>query len=203
MAATPRIFLPGAGGSAAFWQPVADRLPADWPKILLSWPGLGNEPQDQAVNNIDDLVGLVSAHIDTADGPVDLIGQSMGGLITIRTALRHPGRIRRIVLTGTSGGVDVAALGGADWRADYGRDFPNAAGWITRIRADHTAAMHLISVPVLLIWGDADPISPLAVGHHLAGLLPHATLAVIAGGDHAFPHLMPDKVAPLIARHLA
>ena len=34
------LFLPGAGGAAAFWKPVADRLPADRRKTRLSWPGL-------------------------------------------------------------------------------------------------------------------------------------------------------------------
>ena len=203
MSETTRIFLPGAGGSAGFWQPVADRLPAAWPKILLSWPGLGNEPHDPRVNGIDDLVGLVSARIDAADGPVDLIGQSMGGLITIRAALRHPGRIRRIVLTGTSGGVDVAGLGGADWREDYRRNFSNAVGWMTETRADHAADLHAITAPVLLLWGDADPISPVAVGRYLAERLGDAKLVVIAGGDHAFPFLMPDQAAPPIVRHLS
>jgi pimeloyl-ACP methyl ester carboxylesterase len=202
MTDTTRIFLPGAGGSAGFWQPVADRLPAAWPKVLLSWPGLGDQPHDPRVNSLDDLVDLVGARIEAADGPVDLIGQSMGGLITIRAALRHPDRIRRIVLTGTSGGVDVAGLGGADWRADYRRDFPNAAGWITETRADHTTDLGAITVPVLLLWGDADPVSPLAVAHHLAERLPHAMLAIVPGGDHAFPFRMADRAAPPIARHL-
>ncbi len=202
MTAITRIFLPGAGGSAEFWQPVADRLPAAWPKILLSWPGLGDQPHDPGVNGIDDLVGLVTARIAAADGPVDLIGQSMGGLITIRAALRHPDRIRRIVLTGTSGGVDVAGLGGVDWRADYRRNFPNAAGWITETRADHATDLHAIQAPVLLLWGDVDPVSPLAVAHYLAERLPRATLAIVPGGDHAFPFMLADLTAPPIARHL-
>jgi surfactin synthase thioesterase subunit len=27
------VFLPGAGGSARFWEPVARRLPSDWDKV--------------------------------------------------------------------------------------------------------------------------------------------------------------------------
>jgi len=33
------LFLPGAGGSPAFWRPVADRLPAGWTKVHFGWPG--------------------------------------------------------------------------------------------------------------------------------------------------------------------
>lgn len=198
-----RIFLPGAGGSAAFWRPVADLLPEEWPKVLLAWPGLGDEPHDPAVAGLDDLVDLVSACVAMAPGRVDLIGQSMGGLVAIRAALRHTYRIRRLVLTGTSGGVDVAGLGGADWRPAYRASYPNAAPWITEIRADHSAELARITTRTLLLWGDADPISPVAVGRHLLAQLPDARLEIIAGGGHDFPHAMPAQTATAIARHLA
>lgn len=203
MTATTRIFLPGAGGSAGFWRPAAERLPADWPKVFLAWPGLGDEPHEAGIAGLDDLVNLVSACIAMAPGRVDLIGQSMGGLVAIRAALRHLYRIRRIVLTGTSGGVDVAALGGADWRAEYRASYPHAARWITEVAADHTADLAGITAPTLLLWGEADDISPVAVGRHLLALLPNARLETVPGGDHGFPHDMPDITATALARHLA
>lgn len=203
MTAITRLFLPGAGGSANFWLPVAEALPPDWVKRRLAWPGLGDEPPDPAITGIDGLTDLVSVRIMAAPGPVDLIGQSMGGLVTIRAALRHPDRIRRIVLTGTSGGVDVAGFGGADWRPAYRATYPTAAPWITETRIDHTAELCGITAPTLLLWGGADPISPPAVGRHLAELLPDASLVIIEGGDHAFPHAMPGPTAAHIARHLA
>jgi surfactin synthase thioesterase subunit len=58
------LFLPGVGGSAKFWEPVAQRLPTDWNKELFGWPGLGDQPHDPAINSIDDLVRLVEARID-------------------------------------------------------------------------------------------------------------------------------------------
>jgi pimeloyl-ACP methyl ester carboxylesterase len=56
---------------------------------------------------------------------------------------------------------------------------------------------------VRLIWGDADPISPPAVGRHFAKLLPHAELVVIPAGDHALARDRAPEVAPHILRHLA
>ncbi len=193
------LFLPGAGASPDFWKPVGSRLPAEWSKHYFGWPGLGHQPHDPAIKGIDDLVRLAAARID---GPVDLVAQSMGGIIAARLALAQPALVRRLVLTVTSAGVDMARLGAADWRPDYRKSFPEAAEWITATAAASELPVERIAQPTLLIWGDSDAVSPLAVGMHLEARLPNAQLLVVAGGDHDLASAMPDVVAPLIARHL-
>ncbi len=193
------LFLPGAGGSADFWKPAGDRLPAEWAKHYFGWPGLGDQPHDPRIKGIDDLQQLVTAQID---GPVDLVAQSMGGVIAARIALARPALVRRLVLCVTSGGVDMAGLGAADWRPDYRKSFPNAAEWITSMAASPGLPVERIVAPTLLIWGDADAISPVAVGRHLESRMPNARLHVVPGGDHAVAQAKPDLVAELIAAHL-
>ena len=194
------VFLPGAGGDPAFWHPVGARLPAAWRKTYLGWPGLGDQPADPAVRGLDDLVRLAEAALDASAA---LIAQSMGGIVAVRLALARPERITHLVLVATSGGVDVARFGAADWRPDYRRNFPNAASWIVAARPDHTADIARIAAPTLLIWGDRDPISPVAVGEHLADLLPNARLEIVAGGTHSMARDQPAPVAALIRDHLA
>jgi pimeloyl-ACP methyl ester carboxylesterase len=126
----------------------------------------------------------------------------MGGVIAARIALAQPTLVRRLVLCVTSGGVDMAGLGAADWRADYRNSFPNAAAWITSMGASPGLPVERISAPTLLIWGDADPISPVAVGRHLEARILNAHLEVVAGGDHDLAATHPELVAALIARHL-
>jgi len=193
------LFLPGAGGSPDFWKPVGARLPADWPKEYFGWPGLGRQPHDPLVKGMDELVRLVARRLDE---PVDLVAQSMGGVIAARLALEMPERVRRLVLTVTSGGVDMAGLGAADWRADYRKSFPHAVGWITEARASPALPVERITAPTLLIWGDADPISPVAVGEHLAERIPAARLHIVSGGDHDVARTHAAHVASLIAEHL-
>jgi pimeloyl-ACP methyl ester carboxylesterase len=60
-----------------------------------------------------------------------------------------------------------------------------------------------IEAPTLLIWGDADPVSPVAVGRHLADRLPNARLEIVTGGDHDVASTHADLVARLISKHLA
>jgi pimeloyl-ACP methyl ester carboxylesterase len=128
---------------------------------FFSWPGLGHEPHASNIHGIDDLVSRVLSRLHSL---ADLVAQSMGGLVAIKTALAAPGRARRLVLKATSGGVPVADLGGVDWRADYKAEFPNAASWITEVHEDLSAHLGAIDIPVLLLWGSADAISPPAVG---------------------------------------
>lgn len=198
---TPHIlFLPGAGGAASFWHPLGALLPESWRKTYLSWPGLGHEPHEPALRSIEDAVAHAAHRLEH---PSVVVAQSMGGAIAVRLALAHPSRISHLVLTATSGGVDVTGLGGSDWRAAYRAEYPKAADWILSERADHSAELHRISIPTLLLWGDADPISPVRVGRHLEQLLPRARLRVLAGGDHMFARDRAAEIAPWIMAHLS
>jgi pimeloyl-ACP methyl ester carboxylesterase len=118
------LFLPGASGSAVFWKPAALRAGLDGE--FLGWPGLGDEPAHPEVNSIGDLVAMVLDHMDE---PVNIVAQSMGGVVAIMAALAKPAKVNRLVLAVTSGGVPVADLGGAEWRSNYRRKFPHAGRW--------------------------------------------------------------------------
>ncbi len=192
------IFLPGVSGDGRFWQPVAERLPA-CEKILVDYPGAGRVPHHPSVRSFDDLVTMTMAHMDQ---PVDLVAQSMGGIVAVQAALRRPRAVRRLVLTATSGGVNFGTFKQAEWRDQYRREYPGAADWITAYRVDLTDQLPGLKVPTLLLWSDADPISPAAVGAHLARLLPDARLVVIRGGDKMFARGRAAEVVPHIERHL-
>ncbi len=196
---TTQFFLPGAGGSETFWRPVADKLKSMHPQRLFSWPGLGDEPSVANVQNIDDLVAIV---VGALHDPSDLIAQSLGGLVAVRAALAVPQHIRRLILTATSGGVPIEDLGGSDWRPEYREAFPGAAPWIMEVKQDLSRQIPSISVPTLLIWGDADPISPVAVGERLRDLLPQARLHVVKGGSHDLAQTHATEVAAIISEHL-
>jgi pimeloyl-ACP methyl ester carboxylesterase len=192
------IFLPGAGGSAAFWRPVAERLPVG-KKVFLAWPGLGDEPPSPKVRGFEDLVAIALAELDR---PSNLVAQSMGGLVAVHCALRAPEKIRRLVLVATSAGLAVEDLGASDWRPGYFEAFPAAASWIADVREDLSSEIPQIKAPTLLIWGDSDPISPLAVGQRLLKLLPYARFHVVKGGDHDLAIQHADEVARVIRDHL-
>lgn len=196
----PRIlFLPGAGGRRDFWQPVADRLPSTWERVMFGWPGFGGNPPDPAVQGMDGLLQMV---LDELHRPAWLVAQSMGGVLAMQAALQRPGAVRGMVLNATSGGVDMRALGGGEWRSDYLAEFPGVPRWFVDDVTDVTDRLPSVTCPVLLIFGDADVISPVAVGEHLRSLLPSSELHVIAGGDHAFAHDRAEEVAGLVVEFL-
>jgi pimeloyl-ACP methyl ester carboxylesterase len=197
----PLVFLPGAGGRASFWRPVADRLRDLGAAHLLGYPGFGEVPADPGVTSLDGLYRWVLARLPT--GPSHVVAQSMGGVLAARLAVEEPGRVARLVLVATSGGVDVRRLGAADWRDGYRAALPNAPGWFVDDRTDLTDRLAEIRAPTLLLWSDADPISPPPVALFLAARIAGARVATVAGGTHAFASERPDEVAALVRAHLA
>lgn len=74
-------------------------------------------------------------------------------------------------------GVDsMSALGAQDWRPDCAAANPNLPRWFLDDRTDLSARLAGLYMLVLLLWGDADPISPVRVGQRLAELLLRAEL---------------------------
>lgn len=197
---TPIVFLPGAGGRGAFWRPVAERLEDLGPGQRLDWPGFGDAPTDAAIRSLDDLFAWMVRRFPP--GPAHVVAQSMGGVLAVRLAIEHPERVDRLVLVATSGGVDLGATGAADWRPEYLGSLPDVPRWFVDDRTDLSSRLCEIRAPTLLLWSDADPVSPLAVAELLEARIPGARCVVVRGGTHAFASERPDEVAEAIRGHL-
>jgi poly(3-hydroxyoctanoate) depolymerase len=197
----PLVFLAGAGGSASFWRPVADRLVDLGQVHLFGFPGFGDVPADPGIKSLDDLFGWLVERLPP--GASHVIAQSMGGVLAARLALERPERVARLVLVATSGGVDMARLGAAEWRHEYRASLPDVPTWFIDDRTDLTDRLAEIRARTLLVWSDADPISPSSVARLLAGRIPGARIVTVAGGTHALASERPDEVASIIRSHLA
>lgn len=192
------LFLPGLTGDGNFWRPVAEHLTGSGARSFVSYPGLGAQPASPSVNSPADLLTLAETRLLELDGSVVVVAQSMGGILGVQLAHRHPERISRLVLVATSGGFDVQRHGAVDWRDDFVERFPRTPRWALDPGPDLTSALKGLRMPVLLIWGHRDEISPPAAGEHLASLIPQATMHVVPEGDHGLAGQFPDQVAALI-----
>jgi pimeloyl-ACP methyl ester carboxylesterase len=198
---TPLLFLPGANGRTAFWRPVAARLTELGAPHLVGYPGFGDEPRDPAIRDVDDLYRWLVRRVPSS--PFAVVAQSMGGALATRLAIELPDRVRALVLTATSGGVDVARLGGVDWRAGFRAARPEVPGWFELDRTDLTDRLGAIQAPTLLVWSDADAISPLAVSDLLLARIPRSTRAIVRGGTHVFAQERPSETAAVLREFLA
>nr|WP_202031607.1 alpha/beta hydrolase [Paraburkholderia sacchari] len=193
------MFLPGASGDPAFWQPLSDQLEHPAERRFLTWPGFGGTPADPEVENFEDLVRQVVQQIDR---PSALIAQSMGGVLALRAALAKPALVTHLVLAVTSGGIDTQALGASDWREEFVSQNPHLPDWFITLREDLTDELAYVQQPVMLLWGDADPVSPLRVGEKLLELLPNAELDVVSDGGHDLANVHARVLAPLVDEFL-
>jgi pimeloyl-ACP methyl ester carboxylesterase len=96
----------------------------------------------------------------------------------------------------------MAVHGAQDWRPAFRAAHPLVPEWFTSTSEDLGARLPSLRMPSLLLWGDADPISPVGVGQRLASLLPESRLIVLSGGSHDVAMEKAEQVAPLIDHHL-
>ena len=192
------IFLPGASGNTVFWQPVIQRLPQDDSTMVVAYPSFGGYADDVDVQSFE---GLQAYVLNQIQQPSVVVAQSMGGIFAVQAALKKPEQVQALVLVATSGGIDLSSFQVADWREDYQQSF-TVPGWFVQHQSDLTDSLERIQCPVLLIWGDADPISPVAVGQALHRQIPHAKLHIVSQGQHDLAYVHAEHVAQLIQNFL-
>lgn len=193
------VLLPGASGQTTFWQPLIDLLPSKYEKQIIAYPGFGNVLKNDDLKNFDDLQELVIHQINQKS---ILIAQSMGGIFAVKKTLERPDLIQGLVLIATSGGINLTPFNVQDWRTEYQQYYPQYPDWFMTNQVDYEEFLAQINVPILLIWGDCDPISPISVGQYLHSKLKNATLYIIEGGKHDLAEKHADQVSAHINQFL-
>jgi len=119
------LLVHGLGGSHLNWLSVAPQLAARHRVYAIDLPGFGRSPLAGRRSSIAANLDLLNRAIARlSDGPVVLMGNSMGGLLSIGVAAVHPALVRLLVLVDPA----VPAPGGLFTRLDrVSRSFIAAA----------------------------------------------------------------------------
>jgi 3-oxoadipate enol-lactonase len=76
-------------------------------EIRHTFPGFGQRPRWEGDPTIE---RWADDAVDGLDGPLDIVGVSLGGMVGQHIALRHPERVRSLLLACTGAQSDVAAM---------------------------------------------------------------------------------------------
>lgn len=144
----------------------------------------------------------------------DMVAHSVGGRISIRLAHKYPERVRSMTLINSAGLKRQRTLQQSlrsqwistmrntfklsplyrdellTWHSQkYGsRDYLNAGvlkgTFIKVVNEDLTELAKQISLPVLLLWGEADTETPVEMGHRYHSLFANSELITIPNRDH-------------------
>jgi pimeloyl-ACP methyl ester carboxylesterase len=185
---TPLVLVHGGYGLASMFDPLATELAADRQVIALELPGHGHTADVDRSFSWDDFASDIAGVIERLGlGPVDLLGCSLGGIASLRCAIRHPEAVRKLVVVSAPcrrsawfpeilAGFDqmsAAALFDllrqgppyAQWLkvAPDPASFPtliDKTGALLRQPYDWSDEVRQLEVPVLIFYGDSDSIPP-------------------------------------------
>ena len=188
-AAPTLVFFPGyasdmEGAKALALDAFAERRGIGM--LRLDYSGTGSSPGNFDDGTLDKWLEESLAAVDRlTEGPLILIGSSMGGWIALHVALRRPDRVRALV------GIAVAP-DFTDWGLDRG------SGGITDAFRESGQRLLLlggeiaVDCPVRLVHGESDGDVPLDIAFKTMRALRSSDvqLAVIKGGGHRLsePH---------------
>ena len=102
----PVVLIHGLGSSLATWQRTIEPLAERHTVYALDMPGHGDSEKPDVQYSLQAGVAYLADFLDALNVPrAALVGNSMGGLLSLGVALEHPERVTRLAL------VDAAGLG--------------------------------------------------------------------------------------------
>lgn len=179
----PLILIHGWLGSWRYWVPTMEGLSGKYKAYALDLWGFGDSDKSSMHYDINAYAELVVSFLDklgVGQGPVPIVGHALGGLVALQLAAKVPERVKQVMgvnvpltsaainkpLSTFSGNGDALARLVAR-RANFDEVSMEAR------KADATAITHSInsmmkqdirqvlspiSIPVLLLYGENDPL---------------------------------------------
>lgn len=113
----PIILLHGLFGALSNWENVIDHFSKKYRVIAPTIPIYGLPIKDSTLPNFMNLIHDFIVKKDLTD--VNLVGNSLGGHLAIMYTLKHPTRIKNLILTGSSGLFEDSMGGSFPKRGNY------------------------------------------------------------------------------------
>jgi pimeloyl-ACP methyl ester carboxylesterase len=160
--AVPIVFVHGLGGSHLNWSLIAGALASDRRAVALDLRGFGLTPGNRHNASVFANTDLLDRFLRTVVGrPAILVGNSMGGLVSIVQAARHPETVAGLVL------VDPALPSPRRRLPDRGVTFQFAAyavpalgeSYMRRLNATMTPEQHVQRM-IRLCFADVSRADP-------------------------------------------
>lgn len=109
---TTLFLIHGFGESLFTWRAVVDPLAAHYRVVAVDLPGFGGSNKPDASYSVDSMTARLSNFLDRhIQGPVIVVGHSMGGQLAAALALARPDRISAAVLIAPAGyGLGLAGI---------------------------------------------------------------------------------------------
>jgi pimeloyl-ACP methyl ester carboxylesterase len=205
------VLLHGVNDHAGTWFTVVPALAQRFRLILPDLPGHGESQPRTGPLAISMIVDRIAELLPAE--PFTLLGNSLGGWIAMLYTLRHPERVRTLVLESSGGlnrpfAVPMLATNREEadviLRAVHGPRF-TAPEWVVEgllARAQDSPILRIagveeqyvddrlgeLQVPAHIIWGADDGVVPLAYGKELHKGIAGSELHVLEDAAH-IPHL--------------
>jgi pimeloyl-ACP methyl ester carboxylesterase len=234
----PLILLHGGfGATGMFARVLTPALGAGREVIAVDLQGHGRTADIDRPLGYDVMADDVAALIGCLGLPqADVMGYSLGGGVAVQTALRHPALVRKLVAVSAPFQRDAwyaSSRTGMDQMSEqtaahmlqtpmyelYARTAPRPEDWarmwgkmgeLLRQNYDWSAQIAALSMPTLIVAGDADSFSPVHAaefftllgggmrdgGWDQSGMTPHR-LAILPGTTH-YDIFMSPLLAPVV-----
>lgn len=224
------VLVHGLGDQATTWLGLAPQLARRHRVLIPELPGHGESaPEDpgapgtRPLTLADQQAGLEALLETRTEGPVTLVGNSMGGWLSLLVARDRPAKVARLVLINSGGlrgelGADLLprnrgearALAVAVFGPEAGTEIPGfflddmmekiLDGPSPELLADMPGArfldgdLHRITVPAEVLWGEPDGLLATDYGRRLAAGLPDARFRTLQGCAHVPQIRCPEEV---------
>ena len=231
------LLLHGLFGALSNFSAIIDEFSAQYRVVVPILPLFELE----VVNStIDGLMEYVENFISYKElNKFNLLGNSLGGHISLLYTLKHQENVKTLILTGSSGlfensiGDSYPKKGDYEFvkaKTEYTFFHPETATkeliddvfeivnnrekairvlYIARSAIRHNVrnSLHTINIPVKLIWGREDKITPLFAGEEFERILPNAELTILEECGHApmmeYPVIFNEILGQFLAKNNA